>query len=72
MRFESGVTFHGKLIGTEKVNSARGDGICRDMMVVLKARVKAAGAHKTKIRIFISLEGIKILDFFSGVSTQES
>ena len=64
----AGQNFRAKIIAHEKVDSARGDKMCQDMMGYLKARVKAAKVHKQKININISVEGIKIQDILSGVS----
>lgn len=38
-------------------------------MVKLKALVKARGDHKQKILVNVSLEGLKLLDVKSGVSS---
>ena len=65
----AGVNFRAKLIGIESVPEARGDKMCQDAMQKVKAAVKAAGEHKQKILVNVSLEGLKILEEKSTVST---
>ena len=62
------MNFKAKLIGIESVPEARGDKMCQEALQNLKAAVKAAGEHKQRIVINVSLEGLKILDDKSGVS----
>ncbi|OTF70108.1 Phosphotyrosine-binding disabled-like protein [Euroglyphus maynei] len=57
-----GVQFHGKLIGHEYVPEARGEQMCQQSLKKLKIIQKALGGHKRKINLFISFDGIKILD----------
>ena len=69
MRFSmGGVNFKAKLIGIKDVPEARGDKMCHEAIIFLKAMVKASGQHKHKIMVNVSLEGIKILDLLTGVS----
>ena len=64
----SGVDFKGKLIGVEDVAEARGDKMCQIAMAKLKAGVKAAGEHKRRIAINVSLTGLTIVDDKTAVS----
>ena len=57
-----------KLIGQRDVPEARGDKMCQETIIFLKAMVKASGQHKHKIMVNVSLEGIKIMDLLTGVS----
>lgn len=61
-----GVNFKAKLIGIDDVADSRGDKMCQDSILKLKAAVKIAGVHKQKILVNISLEGLKILDLLTG------
>lgn len=66
-RFEGeGVSFKAKLIGSEPVDSARGDRMCQDAMQRLKAAVRASGEHKQRVQLAVSLQGIKVRDDKSG------
>ncbi len=68
-RFQGGgIIFKAKLIGIEPVPEARGDKMCQEAMVKLKAAVKMSGEHKQKMVINVSLEGLKLLDEKTGVS----
>ena len=57
-----GVQFQGKMIGHEYVAEARGEQMCQQSLKKLKIIQKALGGHKRKINVFISFDGIKILD----------
>jgi len=61
-----GVNFKAKLIGIDDVGDSRGDKMCQESILKLKAAVKVAGTHKQKILVNISLEGLKILDLMTG------
>ncbi|XP_078657660.1 uncharacterized protein LOC144903425 isoform X17 [Branchiostoma floridae x Branchiostoma belcheri] len=61
-----GMVFKGKVIGIDDVEAARGDKMCQDSMNKLKLAVKASGAHKQRITISVSLQGLKIIDLASG------
>ena len=70
-RFQAGgVNFKAKLIGVENVPDARGDKMCQEAMQKLKGMVKSAKAHKQKITVNVSLEGLKIIDEISQVSSE--
>lgn len=57
-----GVTFKAKLIGIDPVSSPRGDAMCKNAMLRLKAIVKGTGTHKKKILLSISLSGLTLMD----------
>ncbi|XP_053929156.1 disabled homolog 1 isoform X1 [Cuculus canorus] len=65
-----GVRYKAKLIGIDEVSAARGDKLCQDSMMKLKAIVAAArskGEHKQKIFLTVSFGGIKIFDEKTGL-----
>ena len=67
-RFQGqGVTFKGKLIGVLAVAEARGDRMCQDALAELKMAIRAAGEHKQRIVISVSIDGLRLRDERSGV-----
>ena len=64
-----GQMFKGKLIGVLEVQEARGDRMCQDALAELKTAIKASGEHKQKVLIHIAVDGLKIRDEKSGVSS---
>ena len=64
-----GQLFKGKLIGVLEVQEARGDRMCQDALAELKTAIKASGEHKQKVLIHIAVDGLKIRDEKSGVSS---
>ena len=65
-----GQTFKGKLIGVLEVKEARGDRMCQDALQELKMAIKASGEHKQRVNIQIAVDGLKIRDEKSGVSSE--
>lgn len=63
-----GLTFRAKLIGVLEVNAPRGDRLCQEALSELKMAVKAAGEHKQRIIICVSLDGLRLRDERTGVS----
>ena len=64
-----GQLFKGKLIGVLEVKEARGDRMCQDALQELKMAIKASGEHKQRVNIQIAVDGLKIRDEKTGVST---
>ena len=65
-----GITFKAKLIGILEVSEARGDKMCQDALNDLKTAIRAAGEHKQRITISISIDGLKLRDEKTGVIIQ--
>lgn len=62
-QFENdGVVFRTKLIGSELVMEPRGEKMCQNSILRLKAIIKGQKAHKKRIVMKISYEGVKIYD----------
>jgi disabled family protein 2 len=65
-----GVSFKAKLIGILEVSEARGDRMCQAALGDLKMAIRAAGEHKQRITVQISIEGLRLRDEKSGVRIQ--
>ena len=53
------------------MKEARGDRMCQDALQELKMAIKASGEHKQKVNIQIAVDGLKIRDEKSGVSSRQ-
>jgi hypothetical protein len=62
------VVFKAKLIGILEVGEARGDRMCQEALQDLKVAIRAAGEHKQKITIHVTIEGLRLRDEKTGVS----
>jgi hypothetical protein len=60
--------FKAKLIGILEVGEARGDRMCQEALQDLKIAIRAAGEHKQKITIHVTIEGLRLRDEKTGVS----
>lgn len=60
------------MIGILEVGEARGDRMCQEALQDLKVAIRAAGEHKQKITIHVTIEGLRLRDEKTGVSTSES
>ena len=49
------------------VGEARGDRMCQDALAELKMAIRAAGEHKQRIVISVSIDGLRLRDERSGV-----
>lgn len=67
--FGDGVIFKAKLIGILEVGEARGDRMCQEALQDLKIAIRAAGEHKQRITIHVTIEGLRLRDEKTGVST---
>ena len=68
--FGDGVVFKAKLIGILEVGEARGDRMCQEALQDLKIAIRAAGEHKQRITIHVTIEGLRLRDEKTGVSQQ--
>jgi len=66
--FGDGVVFKAKLIGILEVGEARGDRMCQEALQDLKIAIRAAGEHKQRITIHVTIEGLRLRDEKTGVS----
>lgn len=62
-----GVSFKAKLIGILEVSEARGDRMCQAALADLKMAIRAAGEHKQRIAVQVSIEGLRLRDEKTGV-----
>lgn len=60
--FGDGVTFKAKLIGILEVGEARGDRMCQEALQDLKMAIRAAGEHKQRITIHVTIDGLRLRD----------
>ena len=63
-----GVSFKAKLIGILEVSEARGDRMCQAALADLKMAIRAAGEHKQRIAVQVSIDGLRLRDEKSGVN----
>ncbi|XP_016843601.1 protein disabled [Nasonia vitripennis] len=61
-----GVSFKAKLIGILEVSEARGDRMCQAALADLKMAIRAAGEHKQRITVQISIDGLRLRDEKTG------
>ncbi|CAD6216223.1 GSCOCG00011296001-RA-CDS, partial [Cotesia congregata] len=62
-----GISFKAKLIGILEVSEARGDRMCQAALADLKMAIRAAGEHKQRIIVQISIDGLRLRDEKSGL-----
>ncbi|XP_055845408.1 protein disabled isoform X2 [Episyrphus balteatus] len=60
--FGDGVQFKAKLIGILEVGEARGDRMCQEALQDLKMAIRAAGEHKQRITIHVTIDGLRLRD----------
>lgn len=65
-----GVSFKAKLIGILEVSEARGDRMCQEALADLKMAIRAAGEHKQRITINIAIDGLRLRDEKTGVTSR--
>ena len=63
-----GVSFKAKLIGILEVSEARGDRMCQAALADLKMAIRAAGEHKQRIAVQVSIDGLRLRDEKTGVN----
>ncbi|XP_034656650.1 protein disabled isoform X3 [Drosophila subobscura] len=66
--FGDGVQFKAKLIGILEVGEARGDRMCQEALQDLKMAIRAAGEHKQRITIQVTIDGLRLRDEKTGDS----
>ncbi|BFF98948.1 protein disabled [Drosophila madeirensis] len=66
--FGDGVQFKAKLIGILEVGEARGDRMCQEALQDLKMAIRAAGEHKQRITIHVTIDGLRLRDEKTGDS----
>lgn len=54
--------FKAKLIGILEVGEARGDKMCQEALQDLKIAIRAAGEHKQRITIHVTIDGLRLRD----------
>lgn len=64
-----GVSYKAKLIGILEVSDPRGDRMCQEALADLKMAIRAAGEHKQRITINIAIDGLRLRDEKTGVSS---
>lgn len=64
-----GVSFKAKLIGILEVSEARGDRMCQAALADLKMAIRAAGEHKQRIAVQVSIDGLRLRDEKTGVGS---
>ncbi|KAG8238189.1 hypothetical protein J437_LFUL014065 [Ladona fulva] len=64
-----GVSFRAKLIGILEVGEARGERMCQEALADLKMAVRAAGEHKQRIVVCVAIDGLRLRDDKTGVSS---
>ncbi|KAG7205626.1 hypothetical protein KM043_007589 [Ampulex compressa] len=61
-----GVSFKAKLIGILEVSEARGDRMCQAALADLKMAIRAAGEHKQRIAVQVSIDGLRLKEEKTG------
>lgn len=63
------MSYKAKLIGILEVSDPRGDRMCQEALADLKMAIRAAGEHKQRITINIAIDGLRLRDEKTGVSS---